>query len=146
MTRRESVELCVIAAAAVAACFIPRLPTTIPIGYLVLAVSVGLLGQGLIRDLFIKYGKAAGVPAAAQKRGMVCMCMESTVGVAGVIAGLCVLFIGVSRRIILPPYFWPAAIIVVGLIGFIIKDYILDWTTWPWRNRKQKDHSSDIIN
>jgi hypothetical protein len=147
MTRREVGELCLIAAAAGSACFIPRLPATIPIGELVLAGSVALLAQGLIRDLVIKYGGASkgAQTAPAQKRGIVCMCMESTVGVAGVAAGICVLLAGIRRPVALPVYFWPVAIAVVGVTGFIIKDYVIDWTRRPWRIRKEKDHSSVVF-
>ena len=149
MLRREKVELALIVLATLAAWRLASvLPVSVPAGHLILAASVLLLGQGLLRDLWIKFGPkpaavAEPVPTdAAKPQRIVCMCMESSVGVAGVIAGLCILLCGIGRRIEVSPYCWPALVLVVGITGFIIKDFVLDW-----KNRtvkRVKDHQSVI--
>jgi hypothetical protein len=125
----------------------------------ILTASVLLLGQGLIRDLWMKYGAKREHPAAeaqstatdAAQTGpaappkpqrIVCMCAESTVGVAGVVAGLTVVLCGIRSTVDLPSVFWPALVLIVGVTGFIIKDYVLDWKSRSVR--RVKDHSSII--
>ena len=157
MTVREKVELVLIAAAASAAgAFATSLPPSLPAGYVILTASVLLLGQGLIRDLWMKYGAKRDHPAPSTSSGqapstsseppkpqrIVCMCAESTVGVAGVVAGLTVVLCGIRSHVELPPIFWPALVLIVGVIGFIIKDYVLDWKSRSVR--RVKDHSSII--
>ncbi len=149
MTLREKVELLLISAAAGAAAAIPGLPRRVATGELILAASVLLLGQGLIRDLWIKYRAPKPPPAPAdaaepsKPRGLFCMCMESTVGMLGVIAGCGIVLAGVRHPIDLPAYFWPVAVLVIGVIGFVIKDYVLDWKTWSIR--REKDHQNVVF-
>ena len=148
MRTREKIELGLIATVAAAAWFFAaRLPVKLPAGYLILAASVLLLGQGLLRDLWVKYGAKKDHPAAetqapAAKQKIVCMCMESTVGVAGVIGGLAILLCGIGRIVEVPLYFWPALVLCVGVVGFVIKDFVLDWKARSVR--RVKDHQSII--
>ncbi len=158
MRTREKIELGLIATVAVATWFFAtRLPVKLPAGYLILAASVLLLGQGLLRDLYVKYVAKKDHPAADPSTGsgptpstgsgtapkrIVCMCMESTVGVAGVIGGLAILLCGIGRIIEVPTFFWPALVIGVGVVGFVIKDFVLDWKARSVR--RVKDHQSII--
>ena len=154
MRTREKIELGLIATVAVTTWFFAtRLPVKLPAGYLILAASVLLLGQGLLRDLYVKYiakkdhpavaAAAAidGQPANAPKK-IVCMCMESTVGVAGVVGGLAILLCGIGSIVEVPFYFWPALVLCVGVVGFVIKDFVLDWKARSVR--RVKDHQSII--
>ena len=70
------------------------------------------------------------------------MCMESTVGASGVIAGCAILLCGIRTSVELPLVFWPLLILVVCAIGFAIKDLVIDWKTWKIRH--EKDHQSII--
>ena len=70
------------------------------------------------------------------------MCMESTVGVAGVIGGLAVLLCGLGRPVEVALFFWPALVLAVGITGFVIKDFVLDWKARSVR--RVKDHQSII--
>ena len=190
MRTREKIELGLIATVSVVTWFFAtRLPVKLPAGYLILAASVLLLGQGLLRDLYVKYVAKKDHPAADPSTGsglapstgsglapstgsglapstgsglapstgsglapstgsgtapkrIVCMCMESTVGVAGVIGGLAVLLCGIGRIIEVPTFFWPALVIGVGVVGFVIKDFVLDWKARSVR--RVKDHQSII--
>ena len=141
MTTREKVELLLICIVAGAAWFFAaRLPHQLAAGEVIAYSSAFLLFQGLLRDLWIKY--VAKPEAPAQPRKFACMCMESTVGAAGVIAGLTVLLCGIRTSVQLPLFFWPALVLVVGAIGFLIKDLVIDWKTW--KVRREKDHQSVI--
>jgi hypothetical protein len=141
MTTREKVELLLICILAAAAWFFaPKLPQKLAIGEVVLAASVFLLGQGLLRDLWIKYVVKPAAPA--EPRRIVCMCMESTVGVVGVSAGGAILLCGIRSSVALPGIFWPLLILIVGAVGFAIKDFVIDWKTW--KVHREKDHQSVI--
>src|SRR5262245_48252220 len=105
MTTREKVELLLICIVAGAAWFLAaKLPQKLAVGEVVLAASVFLLGQGLLRDLWIKYVVKPAAPA--EPRRIVCMCMESTVGVVGVTAGAAILLCGIRSSVQLPNVFW----------------------------------------
>jgi hypothetical protein len=141
MTTREKVELLLICIVAAAAWFFAaKLPHNLRAGEIILAASGILLFQGLLRDLWIKY--VARPPAPVQPRKIMCMCMESTVGASGVIAGAAILLCGIRHSVDLPQLFWPLLILIVGIVGFAIKDLVIDWKTW--RVRKEKDHQSVI--
>jgi len=150
MKARDTAELLLIATATAAAWFLrPSLPAQMAFGELILAAAVLLLAQGLIRDLYVKFSarrvehatQASGTP----KRGIFCMCMESTLGVVGIVAGAALLLSGISARVQLPSFFWPGCILITCLFGFIIKNYVLDWQTWPWRIRREENHSSVVF-
>jgi hypothetical protein len=74
-----------------------------------------------------------------------CMCMESSVGVVGVVAGGALLLSGIRAQVQLAGVFWPAFVFFTCLIGFVIKNYVFDWQTWPWRIRRVEDHSSIVF-
>jgi len=152
MKRRDTIELILIAFVSAAAWFLrASLPAELAIGELILAAAVMLLGQGLIRDLYVKFSASRAASAAQPdgptppKKGLFCMCMESTIGVVGVVAGGALLLSGISARVQLPIFFWPACVALTCLFGFVIKNYVLDWQTWPWRIRREEDHSSVVF-
>lgn len=143
MTSREKGELVLIAVAIGASAALKnKMPAKLSSGDLVLYASILLLAQGLVRDLWIKYA-APKVEAKPKKSGPICMCMESTVGVLGVIAGLMLLFVGTQTPMKLASWFWPALVGGVLVIGFLIKDFVLDWRTRSIR--REKDHQSIVF-
>jgi hypothetical protein len=144
MTAREKGELILIAlAACVAYVFREKLPQHWPLGNLVLSASVILLGQGLLRDLWIKYVVRKAPHAPGTRQAISCMCMESTVGVIGVIAGLLLVAVRASAQISLPPWFWPALVATIGVAGFLIKDLVIDFKAWTIR--REPDHQNIVF-
>jgi len=146
MTRREKVELLMIALAiAASVLFRAHLPHRMATGDLVLCASVLLLIQGLLRDLWIKYAPRTDgelSPQPVPKR-IICVCMESTVGVVGVIGGLTLIGAGISNTVVLESWFWTILVAGVTIFGFLIKDLILDWKTKSIR--REKNHQSVIF-
>lgn len=106
---------------------------------IVLAGAVILLGQGLIRDvsLLLFRRRGTGAPKKAQ-----CFCLESTVGLTGVVLGLGLLFAGVTMKVALGPIGTTLFVGTILIVGFIVKDYVLAWG--PWRIRKDPDHMNII--
>ena len=66
------------------------------------------------------------------------MCVESTVGVTGVVAGLVVLGSAADSTLVLSAMLWSISTAAVLLIGFAIKDFVFEWR--PFRIRRDKDH------
>ena len=114
-----------------------RLPTQIGIGSLLLTASVLLLLQGLIRDLWLLSERRRQSHTGPRKEAL-CMCVESTVGVTGVVAGLIVLGGAADSTLFVSPMLWSILTVTVLTIGFGIKDLVFEWR--PFRIRRDKDH------
>lgn len=143
VTKREKGELVLIVlATSGSAALHTRFPAKLSSGDIVLYASILLLAQGLVRDLWIKYTtpKPTAKPEAV---GPICMCVESTVGVLGVIAGLLLLFAGTHTPLKLASWFWPVLVCGVLIVGYLIKDLVLDWRTKTIR--REKDHQSIVF-
>lgn len=118
------------------------LPDTVGVGRLFLGASVLLLFQGLIRDFWLlAKGKRAADPSPPRKAR--CMCVESTIGVFGVVVGIVVLGSGINRSVIMDNWMWSVLAIVVMTTGFAIKDYVVEWN--PLRVRRDKDHMNIVF-
>ena len=115
----------------------PMLPRPISVGTaLVWASALGLL-QGLVRDLWL-LARARHTARAKVKRQARCMCVESTVGVTGIVAGLVLLGAGSHRTWGPGRWDWSLAVMVILGVGFTLKDYVFEWS--PFRLRRDKDH------
>lgn len=143
MTPAEKIELALIPMIGLAGWFSAgRLPANISIGLLLLGASVLLLLQGLIRDLWLISRRdqqaQPGAPQAA-----LCMCVESTVGVTGIVAGLVVLGSAIDSKLSPSPLL--ISILAVGILsfGFAVKDLILEFR--PFRLRRDKDHLNIVF-
>jgi hypothetical protein len=79
-----------------------ELPSTLAVGDLVLGGAVVLLLQGLVRDLW----HVATAPRAGSTREISCVCVESTVGVAAIVAGLALTLGWHARSVHLPCATW----------------------------------------
>ena len=138
MTTAEKIELALIPVASVLVWFISeRLPAQIGIGSLLLAASVLLLLQGLIRDVWL-LSKRRQQSHSGPRQEALCMCVESTVGVTGVVAGLIVLGSAADSTLFVSPMLWCILAVTVLAIGFAIKDFVFEWR--PFRIRRDKDH------
>ena len=105
----------------------PWFPRRLPVGEILLYGSALLLFQGLVRDLYLKYLAPKPVACDVKSKGK-CLCMESTIGSIGIAAGVLILLsMGMRRTIHLPAWAWPAIVVVIGTIGFCVREFVIDW-------------------
>ena len=139
MRKRDVVELASVALAAAA--LAPLFPSRLAAGTLALIASALLLGQGLLRDLWLKFGAAARASAPAS--GTAAFCMESGIGLAGIVAGTALLALGAGGQVSLARTHWALVVLGVGIVGFALKDVVVDLR--GRRLRIQKDHRSVVL-
>ena len=138
MTTAERIELALIPFVGVAVWLTAaRLPGQIGIGPLLLAASVLLLFQGLIRDLWLLFKRRQDSQIGARREAL-CMCVESTVGLTGIVAGLILLGSAADLTLLVGRTLWSILAVAVLAIGFAIKDLVFEWR--PFRIRRDKDH------
>ncbi len=139
----ERVELASIPAAGIVAWLTTSyFPDAIGIGRLLLAISVIILLQGLVRDLWLlAYRRRAETNAPAHTAR--CMCVESTLGTTGIVAGLVILGSGIDHAISIGPAGWVVLVMATMATGFAIKDYVIEPA--PWRIRRDKDHINIVF-
>jgi hypothetical protein len=143
MTAAEKLELALIPGAGIIGWFMAaRLPAQISIGALLLGASVLLLLQGLVRDLWLISQRNRQSQVGAPQEAL-CMCVESTVGVTGVIAGLIILGSSIDSKLSADPLLISFLTTGVLIIGFAIKDFIFELR--PFRIRRDKDHLNIIF-
>src|SRR5579863_6516862 len=116
----------------------PVLPGALAVGDLVLAGAVVLLLQGLARDLW----RTATAPKAASTREISCVCVESTVGVAAIVAGLALTLGWHAGSVRLPAAAWPAGFAAVLLFGTAVRNVVFDWRAL--RLRREADHGARV--
>ncbi len=144
MTSIEKYEIALIVMATFfSAALLAHFPDKLSSGDMVLYASVLLLAQGLVRDLWIKYSTTRPIATPTTAFKPICMCLESSVGLLGVVAGLLMVFVGTQTPLQLVSWFWPIAIGGVLAIGFLIKDFVLDWRTRSIR--REKDHQNIVF-
>lgn len=143
MTHIEKVELLLIALTGISIGSISTyLPKSVGFGRLLLAVSALLLLQSLIRDIWSLI-QQKHVKKTETKTIMRCMCVESTIGITGVVIGIMMLGSGFERSLALKDWAWSIVAVAVLLLGFLIKDYVMELK--PFRLRKNKDHHNIIV-
>ncbi len=143
ITRAEKIELgLVVLATAVLALSAVHLPDTLELGAFLALAALALLGQGLVRDLWLltKQRKAG---ADAHREEARCMCLESTVGLGGVLTGVLLTAFAVPFTVRMAEWAWPVAGGLVWGAGFAIKDMVIQWS--PWKVRRVKDHGSILV-
>jgi hypothetical protein len=143
MTTAEKIEATLIPLAGVAILLMREwLPTRVGIGSLLLASSVLLLFQGLLRDLWLLFKRKRDTQSGTQQK-VLCMCVESTVGVMGVVAGIITLGSVINRPVPMSSWIWSLLAVAVLTIGFAIKDFIFEWR--PFRIRREKNHLNIVF-
>lgn len=143
MTAAEKIELALIPVAGASVwAMAERLPDQVGIGSLLLAASVLLLLQGLIRDLWLLSRRSRNSQASTCQEAL-CMCVESTVGATGVVAGLVILGSAFDSKLLLSPWLWSVLAVGVLATGFAIKDFVFEWR--PFRIRRDKDHVNIVF-
>lgn len=71
------------------------------------------------------------------------MCIESTVGLLGVLLGALLPLVAVMGFVNMPVWLWSLLTITTLGFGYLVKDYVLEWN--PWRIRKEPDHLNTIF-
>lgn len=142
-TRADSIELGLIApavgAVGVAA---DTLPDSMELGSVFAIAALALLLQGLVRDVgLLMKQRRAGVPGVREEAR--CMCVESTVGLAGVLTGVLLTAFAVTVSVPIAAWAWPLAGGLVWGAGFLMKDLVIQWR--PWKVRRVKDHGSILV-
>lgn len=142
-TRAEKVELgLILLAVAGVAAGAGYLPERLELGSFFAVAALALLGQGLLRDLWLlaKQRKAGSGVHQEEAR---CMCMESTVGLGGVLIGVLLTALAVPVTVRMAEWVWPLAGGLIWGAGFAIKDVVIQWK--PWKLRRVKDHGSILV-
>ncbi len=143
-TRAEKIELVLVALAVCGlALWSDRLPFSLELGSALAIGALALLGQGLMRDLWLLNRQRSIGGKEVKHEELRCMCLESTIGLAGVLAGVVLTAAAVTLRVKLAAWFWPSAGATVWIAGFLIKDVVIQWS--PWRLRRVKDHGSILV-
>jgi hypothetical protein len=143
MTRAEWIEVIVISIV-VAGSWPARLlfPSTMQLWQVVLDLAALLLAQSLVRDIAILMRQRYSKPAGPQKETQ-CFCMETTVGVTGMVAAAALA--GLGNSAILAFRWWEFSLAIAGTlaVGFLIKDLVISWN--PLGVRREKDHLNLIV-
>ena len=127
-----------------AALFSGALPSPVKIlsANLVLGLSAVFLVQTLIRDLYLLYqqrkrGKSHDNVAGAA------FCLETTVGIAGVITGAGWLLSGYSAVLEISEGVWAVLVVLTMLLCFLLRDYVIRWR--PWAILRDPGHINIIV-
>ena len=143
LTPAEKVELGAVAAVpALVAWLAPRPHLALEAGELVAGAALLILVQGFFRDLWL-LRQAKRNPAAAPAREAQCMCVESALGMTGLLAGIGLVAVGLDGVVALTPPALTAAVFGTMLAGFLLKDFVFEWS--PWRIYREKDHAQVIF-
>ena len=143
MERHERIELLLILPAALTvAALSSQLPAAPSLGHLLLAAAVLLLAQGLLRDLWLLQRTRSSAASVVPRR-LACLCVESGLGVAGVVAGLVLLGSGVDLPVTMSPARWGTATAAVLALGFVIRHWII--ALHPLRLVRDADHLGILV-
>ncbi|MES1195245.1 MAG: hypothetical protein ABUL65_05070 [Opitutus sp.] len=140
LTVLEKVELAVIPVVIAGTWFLPLAPDfTLKVGGLITAASLVLLLQGFCRDLWLWLAarRAAEKP---EPHSAQCMCVESALGLTGIIAAAGLTAFGFGPDIAVTPFGRTAGTGAVLVAGFLLKDYVFEWS--PWKIYRAKDHAT----
>jgi len=143
MTRAEWIEIFAIAIVAAASWPASKIfHSAIPLWQTVLGASALLLAQSLVRDVAILF-RSRHLKSNEPRKEAQCFCLESTIGLTGVIAGLALIGLGSSHQIAISRWEFSIAIAGMMILGFIIKDFVISWN--PFGLRREKDHLNLIV-
>ena len=143
MKTREKIELGLIPVAVSAVGLAARwLPEQLGTGALLVIACLAWLVQGGLRDVWLLY-LLKSQPAAAPRRRLACMCLESSAGLAGVVLGVALALAGIGGQITLNPARWMLLAATALTLGFLAKDFVISWH--PPGIRRDPDHHSIVF-
>lgn len=139
----EKVELCIIPGCIVLAWLIlPRGGFKVALGEIIAGLSLVILLQGLVRDLWLLRQvrrQSNATPARAAR----CMCVESALGITGVLGGLGLAGLGFSRPVFVSGAEVLACLGAALLTGFLLKDFVFEGS--PFRIYREEHHAQVIF-
>jgi hypothetical protein len=142
MRNREKIELSLIPVVVAAVGLANHwLPTQLGTGALLIIACLMLLVQGGMRDLWL-LRQLKSQPTAAPRR-LACMCLESSVGLTGVVVGGFLTLSGIGGKVALGPIRWMLLTAAVLTLGFLAKDLVISWR--PLGVRRDPDHHSIVF-
>lgn len=143
MSPAEKFELAAIpAVTAAVAGLAPKAGVKLELGELVAGAALLILVQGFLRDLWL-LREAKRQAATTPPRAAACMCVESAVGLTGVVAGIALVGCGLDFRMGLSAFGLPLTTAAVMIAGFLAKDFVFEWS--PWKIYREKDHAQVIF-
>ena len=143
MTNNEKMELILIPILAIGVWLItPWLPAETDLGLLLLYLSAIYLLQSLLRDISLLIQQKK-IPSTGDQRTAQCLCVESTIGIAVIVAGAALLGTGITYPVVIRQWGWSVLVTSVLISGFIIKDYVIERN--PWRIYRDKAHMNIIF-
>lgn len=71
------------------------------------------------------------------------MCLESTVGISGILIGVGFIFSGFNHTILMSTWQWWAISMTVMISSFLVKDFVIESN--PWRIIRDKDHMNILF-
>ncbi len=120
----------------------PPQPISLRASYVVLGLSALLLLQSLLRDLCILWRRRSVEPSSATHSGQY-FCVESAVGLLGVVCGGLLLASRFDSAIKLDHNILSGITLGVLCIGFLIKDWVIQAN--PWRIGREPDHLNLVV-
>lgn len=142
-TLAEKFELLALAGAtALTAWLGPAAGIRLELGELIAGAALLLLLQGLVRDLWL-WRESRRRPPPAPPREARCMCVESALGLTGVVAGIGLVGFGLDLPVGLSATGVTATTGAVLAGGFVLKDFVFEWS--PWRIYREKNHAQVIL-
>ena len=143
MTKLEKTELAMIPLSGIFVFLISSsLPSQLSVGNALLLFSALLLLQSLIRDLSILFLSEKNA-ASATPKVMRCLCVESAIGMTGVLLGAGILGLGITQQIQMDKLAWGISVTCLVGVGFAIKDFVVQAN--PWRIFRDKDHLNVVF-
>ena len=145
MTKREQGEIfAIVVFVIVISVFSLNLPSHISLGRLVLYCAGLLLFQGLLRDLSIYLFKSSKKEQFQQKKSSAqCLCLESGIGILGIIIGLLLFFTLSIQFVAISQWQWVGILSGILIAGFLIKDWVFYWQ--PFRFERELNHANVIF-
>lgn len=137
LTLLEKVELTAIPAAVAGATLLPSL--SLRTGTWLTAAALLLLLQGLCRDAWLWLAARRAIEQAPPRYAQ-CMCVESAVGMTGVLIGAGLTAFAFGPELRLPQPWLTVGIATVLAGGFLLKDFVFEWS--PWRLYRERDHAT----
>ena len=144
MTTTEKKELSIIAVCLlVLVLFRPWTPLPESLSNLILSLSALLLMQGLLRDLYYLSKHKVGVENDTEQRKVFGLCLESSIGVFGIVIGAALLFLMGNPLINISFIVLLLLVSIVLIAGFLINDLVLDFSTM--KVYKDAEHMNIIV-
>jgi len=119
-----------------------RLPAQLDLGWAFALGALILLVQGFFRDLYLLYRQRTVDKNAPRKR-MKCMCLESTLGMAGIGAGIVLTLVLPDVAFGITRLGWSALVATIMVFGFCTKDIVITWK--PFSIRRDPGHMNIIF-